>query len=141
MSIIKEKSGTHHREEEPIHTKRMMDANKAVSVCTSTQTNISPSLCHQYAKETNLSLAGERLLVASGTFTTAHLVVEADLAAVVAFVIEVVDRGGRVVDNGAFDAFDAWDSRGAGDSEEEGEAEEVEELHFEVVDCDGIEWT
>jgi hypothetical protein len=116
----------------------MMDANNAISVCINTQTNISPSMCRQYAKETNLSLAGERLLVASGTFTTAHLVVEADLAAVVAFVIEVVDRGGRVVGNGA---FDVWDSRGAGDSEEEGEAEEVEELHFEVVDCDVIEWT
>jgi hypothetical protein len=115
----------------------MLDVDDATSVCTAHEQTLAQAcdLVCKGRKQTNLSLlAGERLHVAFGAFTTATRVVEAELAAVVAFVIEVVDRGGRVVGNGA---LDVWDSCGAGDSKEEGETEKVEELHcVEVVGFD-----
>lgn len=111
-----------------------MDVDDATSVCTIHEQTLAQAcvLVCKGRKQTNLSLlAGERLHVTLGTFTTAPRVVEADLAAVVAFVVEIVDRGGCVVGNGA---LDLWDSCGAGDSDQEGETDEVEELHsVEVV--------
>jgi hypothetical protein len=107
----------------------MNDVDDATSICTTHEQTLARAcdLVRKGWKQTNLSLlAGERLHVALGTFTTAPRVVEAELAAMVAFVVEVVDRGGCVVGNGA---LDFWDSCGAGDGEEESEAEEVEELH------------
>lgn len=89
----------------------------------------------QHAKETNLRLlAGVASLVASGAFTAAVLVVEAELAAFVAVGavgIAVVERGCHVV---LGVALDGGDGCGSGDSEEDRKAEYVEELHcVEVV--------
>lgn len=113
-----------------------MDVDDGTFVCTTQQTLAQARVVS--VKETNLRLLADKApLVASGTFTAALLVVEADLAAVVTVGVAVVERGGRDYGGGALDAGDGCSS---GDSEEDRKADYGEELHCVDGVCCDVEW-